>query len=635
MKKSVIVPPIANGEITRSARESLRGRWLVCIGLGLALYATAFFAAFAAGAIPGVAGCIVIGVLDVVISTIGGFAYFKYCGDIADSEESPDFFGSCCKFAVSRFAVATLVKWLSGIIVFLKFLLLIIPGILALYDYAMVGCIILEKQDITVFDALKRSRRLMYGHRWQYYCFQLRFLGWAILSIFTCGIGFIWLIPYYFVAVWKFYRTLLPEEGSEQSEELAPLKPYSGMTPGWKIFIFILLVLFAAGQAELDRMRDDFVAQRKEALIQKQKPASEKEEAKESAPPHECTSWMLFPDVTGENTTILHKSRDSKARNVAVLASPAGAKRRWLGLGGYGTNSLCMGFNSSGLAGVMNGGEKCTDNNTDKSKKTTPKILVEILQNCDTASQAVDMLKDFLAKGDYYHGDQGSIFFFADTKEGYLVEFTAHFNFVQKCDTGYVIRANIWHHPGLAKYATTDFKTYLVESTREYIVRKAFNDALAKNKKVTVQDILNLSRETETPKGAINNRSLCCSWTNSTSTFVVDRDYPDVLSTAYVCVGCPRHTVQLPIPICIKELPEDLTTTKFSAKSNARWEKLKTRHPVPEAWLAFEKESFSAYNTALKQAKEAMKKGDRNQAVKVLNDSFNKIWQKVYTLPEM
>ena len=31
-----------------------------------------------------------------------------------------------------------------------------------------------------------------------------------------------------------------------------------------------------------------------------------------------CTSWMLFPDVTGGNLVILHKNRDSQSRDVAV-----------------------------------------------------------------------------------------------------------------------------------------------------------------------------------------------------------------------------------------------------------------------------------------------------------------------------
>lgn len=38
---------------------------------------------------------------------------------------------------------------------------------------------------------------------------------------------------------------------------------------------------------------------------------------------HECTSWIVFSDLTENNTNILHKKRDSKKRQIAVYLSPA------------------------------------------------------------------------------------------------------------------------------------------------------------------------------------------------------------------------------------------------------------------------------------------------------------------------
>ena len=352
--------------------------------------------------------------------------------------------------------------------------------------------------------------------------------------------------------------------------------------------------------------------------------------AAESVPPHECTSWMIFPDMTGENTVILHKSRDSQSRNVKVRLGNDGAKRNWIGMGG--DKGYCMAVNSSGLAGVMNGGEKCTDNSTNKNGKSTPLILEAIISTCDTSAQAVDKLIDFLKKEDYQHGDKGSIFFFADPKEGYLVECTAHFWQVQKCNTGYVARANIWHLPGLEKYALTDYYTHAVESAREYAVRKALNEAFTARGKVDVMDILALSRKVDTDNLFIR-RSLCCSWTNSASTFVVDRDYPEVLTTAYLLVGCPRHTVLLPLPICIKELPEEMATVKLSSASYKRMNKDGVRADVPVEWLKFEEKSIAAYKKDLAAAKELMKKGKKSEAVKLLNDSFSKIWKDAKELP--
>ena len=94
---------------------------------------------------------------------------------------------------------------------------------------------------------------------------------------------------------------------------------------------------------------------------------------------HECTSWMVFSDLTKNNTNILHKNRDSTSRKVAVLLSPAVSPRKWIALGTEKTNS---GINTSGLAGVMNSGEPCPDRSGNKTKKDTPSQLQEILTRC-------------------------------------------------------------------------------------------------------------------------------------------------------------------------------------------------------------------------------------------------------------
>ena len=99
----------------------------------------------------------------------------------------------------------------------------------------------------------------------------------------------------------------------------------------------------------------------------------------EDAPTHECTSWMLFPDVAGENTTILHKNRDSQSRYVIVRKGSDNSGRVWLGMGG--DKGCCMAVNTCGLAGVMNSGEKCTDNSKNPDAKRTPLLLEEIISS--------------------------------------------------------------------------------------------------------------------------------------------------------------------------------------------------------------------------------------------------------------
>ena len=60
----------------------------------------------------------------------------------------------------------------------------------------------------------------MKGHRFEFFVLQLSFIGWAILAVLTCGIGFIWLEPYMQVTYVKFYESLIYENGNNSEKKV-------------------------------------------------------------------------------------------------------------------------------------------------------------------------------------------------------------------------------------------------------------------------------------------------------------------------------------------------------------------------------------------------------------------------------
>ena len=55
-------------------------------------------------------------------------------------------------------------------------------------------------------DALKLSMRIMMGHKWELFVFQLSFLGWFILNSFTGGLlGLFYVTPYYYTSLAGYY----------------------------------------------------------------------------------------------------------------------------------------------------------------------------------------------------------------------------------------------------------------------------------------------------------------------------------------------------------------------------------------------------------------------------------------------
>lgn len=83
------------------------------------------------------------------------------------------------------------------IFIFLQWLLLIIPGIVATYRYALTYYIMLDEPELKARDAMIKSREMMYGHKAQLcgYSILLGLLAFAA-ALFTLGIGLIWFVPF-------------------------------------------------------------------------------------------------------------------------------------------------------------------------------------------------------------------------------------------------------------------------------------------------------------------------------------------------------------------------------------------------------------------------------------------------------
>ncbi len=94
----------------------------------------------------------------------------------------------------------------SSLFIFLWSLLLVIPGIIAAFQYAMVYFIIADDEDCGPLEAINRSREMMKGNKWKFFCLNLRFIGWSILAAIPCGLGFLWLVPYMQTSFAKFYE---------------------------------------------------------------------------------------------------------------------------------------------------------------------------------------------------------------------------------------------------------------------------------------------------------------------------------------------------------------------------------------------------------------------------------------------
>ena len=92
-----------------------------------------------------------------------------------------------------------------GILMAISIITYTILTLLVTMRYALVFFLLLDAPQAAVRDAFHESSRLMKGNVGRYFYLILSFLGWNLLALLTCGIGYLWVYPYMMQTYTNFY----------------------------------------------------------------------------------------------------------------------------------------------------------------------------------------------------------------------------------------------------------------------------------------------------------------------------------------------------------------------------------------------------------------------------------------------
>ncbi|MCX6111989.1 MAG: TerC/Alx family metal homeostasis membrane protein, partial [Proteobacteria bacterium] len=184
-------------QLKSMALEQLKGKWTNAVIAALVFYAITFLF--------GGVGIFTFHILTLLVIGPLYFGLFEYFMRIKRQEPAvlENLFDGFKKFIPSFLLVL-----LINIFVILWALLLIIPGIIAALSYSQAFFILIDNPELSAVEAIKKSKAMMYGHKWRYFVLSLSFIGWGILAILTAGIGFLWLLPYMLTTIINFYDEL-------------------------------------------------------------------------------------------------------------------------------------------------------------------------------------------------------------------------------------------------------------------------------------------------------------------------------------------------------------------------------------------------------------------------------------------
>lgn len=206
-------------KLKQTAKAVLRGNWQWAVIFSLLI-----------AIIAGLVSLFTNGIASFLISLLGiGYA-FTFLDFIAGTKEENYFTAMFAAFTNQRF-LPILITWLlESIFTFLWCLLLIIPGIIKALAYSQAYYIAKDMLDtghkISSTEAITKSRKLMDGHKWEFFVLQLSFIGWGLLCCLSLGIGFLWLRPYIQTTNALYYRQLATDQFRTPQTQINEMKDH-------------------------------------------------------------------------------------------------------------------------------------------------------------------------------------------------------------------------------------------------------------------------------------------------------------------------------------------------------------------------------------------------------------------------
>ena len=109
------------------------------------------------------------------------------------------------------FGKALLLNILASVFICLWSILLVVPGIIKALSYSMSFYILAENPDMDAMEALEESKKIMEGHKWEFFVLLLSFILWDILGCITWGLAYIYVAPYKNATIADYYNKIKNE----------------------------------------------------------------------------------------------------------------------------------------------------------------------------------------------------------------------------------------------------------------------------------------------------------------------------------------------------------------------------------------------------------------------------------------
>ncbi|MBP5532280.1 MAG: hypothetical protein J6Y54_09685 [Lentisphaeria bacterium] len=345
-----------------------------------------------------------------------------------------------------------------------------------------------------------------------------------------------------------------------------------------------------------------------------------------------CTSWVLKPEVTESGRMFIQKVLDVPYRNrLDADIRVASSGWRWIRVGSFG-HGASMGMNEKGVAITTNCGDLNGDLPPSDGERHTMASyeLVWLVKSCATAEEAVEAIKRIGRNGLFVYGlkNYGTIVLVADARRAFLVEIGNGYAEAAEVTGGIHVVANAWSLPGGESVSLSALTSIRGNRARKACAVKSLQDNRVDGK-YTLRGCFDTSRKIRRSKfsesdvfvpGSRKARNMSL----ETACFEIDSEFPAYLSCAYIALGPQRHTVYLPVPMALRQLPDKIRDGRWGEMAYAHQEAFGPEHGDLPRMTELEDKFIAEFKETRDRARRLLKDGKTDEAVKLLNDCFDR-----------
>ena len=333
-----------------------------------------------------------------------------------------------------------------------------------------------------------------------------------------------------------------------------------------------------------------------------------------------CTTWVVHPSAAKSGRMTVNKCRDlhKSPVNLSIHKSPRGW--RWISLADVSS----YGMNEKGVVVTCNDGDAMTLHHPrgERAQLSSYRLLRQVLDECDNAYDGAMMIRTHgrnCRRPSYW--EHGATLLVADPRRAFIVDVGPGYGEMREITSGMFIYSNKMHLPGNEFVTNGKLGGFVSDRAREANTRKVMNQ-YREDGKFTLKGIIRTSRAKCGTEH--KDKHPFRSNTQGDTCFEIDAEFPAYLTTAYTSVGPQRHTVFLPLPMALREMPETLRNGKWSERALKFREKVGDEHPNVEKLYEFEAGIFAEYAAVREKARELLRAGKEEEAVKLLNECFER-----------